>query len=1292
MKKTLLFAASLMVSVCSWADWVKPAAPASAEMKPGEELYLYNQGADGFLCGANDYGTRASVSPTLGHKVYIEQGKADGSYYITNYVLSGWMANQVGYMFMDNLEAIYVDNTKDGKTNNQYTLELQADGTYKIGLSEANADLNPKNYPGAYLGLIPQKEDTRIYVCDPENELGYQMSDCQLTWYFVAPSAYELYVAAMKQYLAAVSLGKAIAEAEALEGVDAQALAEAKAVYSDTEATPEALAAQQTALEEAMKNAKYNVASVENPVEVLSLLGIATDFNDGEFTGWTSTTGAQNKQASNGNNAKDFSITGNHYENWHWEAMSTGKVSASLNNLPKGVYHLNALAYTTTVGGTYLFAGTSQKKVTSTQIDIEQPMDIYTVVTTGELEIGLDVQQKGTNWIGLDNVQLFYLGDSEEARSLLIEETLAGEPDYESLFAEGEAACQKKIYDAYLKAKEGLEATDESEALSQAITAFNKAAKDLAESVAAYATYQQKVNEADNFLSGTTSESDEVLLLSDYVYEDTAAEGLYNGNGGAAYILMEGLLDNTQIAAETAYLDQLLKEAMANAMSDGDDCTALLVNPNFAETGGWTSAVGPTWPEGNTETFPVMQAHNMVCNVYQELKGLQNGLYEFNLQAAFRPGGDYAEENEAVAQAYAYINSFETKIPSGAADNLNEPAEASAAFAEGKYPVKVYGLVTDGTMKLGVTNKVRSVENCRLWAGGATLTFRSKNEEVLAQVIAEITPKAQALQSNYAGMPELAALSDAIAAADGAEDGYEALITLKNAMEAVEASTAAYTNLAVALKSLSDAIETATSARPATVKAAQDLLDEAQAAYDTQAYGTAEAEQAISDLNAAVVSLKMGGGNASEDNPIDYSDMIVNNKFDPARGDKNSTYIEGWTTTGMNGYKEYTVSYNRSGFELNQKLSGLPKGNYKVTVHTYYRAGYWNEEEQYMAEGTETHLTTFYAATADSTYAKPCLNLTEGATDYAPEGITKYYTLSNGLFAPDGTSPTAAWFAAGEYLNELRFYVGEDGEVTIGLSKKDVLPNDYQVVGEWNLYYMGDTETADTMDVTELIVNPTFDPARGDKNTTYIEGWTTTGMNGYKEYTVSYNRSGFELYQDLSGLPEGNYIATVHTYYRAGYWNEEEQYMAEGTETHLTTLYAATTDSTFAKPCLNLTEGATNYAPEGITKYYTLSNGLLAPDGTSPTAAWFAAGEYLNKIEFVVPADGKVRIGLSKKETLPNDYQVVGAWNLYYLGKVEAHVTVQDITDLIDKYLEQGEGGNISVQDITDLIDKFLAQ
>ena len=89
------------------------------------------------------------------------------------------------------------------------------------------------------------------------------------------------------------------------------------------------------------------------------------------------------------------------------------------------------------------------------------------------------------------------------------------------------------------------------------------------------------------------------------------------------------------------------------------------------------------------------------------------------------------------------------------------------------------------------------------------------------------------------------------------------------------------------------------------------------------------------------------------------------------------------------------------------------------------------------------------------------MNLTEGATAENHAASGKYYTLANGLYAPDGTTGSVEWFAAGAYLNELPFYVGADGEATIGLSKTETLANDYAVVGAWSLYYYGPGNSVD---------------------------------------------------------------------------------------------------------------------------------------------------------------------------------------------------------------------------------------
>ena len=1261
MKRIYFLLCALLVSMSALAAWDKPALPQSTPLSVGDEVYLFNTGAEAFFLGANDWYTRASFNTTRGYKVYIQKletgGSWDGSsYLITNYVEDGAPAGQTLCLFIAGVDALWVDQAADGADDKGFTFVEQGDGSYHIGLSERNATYaESQGFEGHYLGVNPAKNDTRLYLIDTN-----EVTDAQLNWIFVKPDSYTSYVAARKIYEAATALGATITEAEGVSGVDATALANAKAAYNNSASTADELTAQNTTLKAAVRQARIDNATVDHPAELLVGSGIATDFNDGDATGWTSTTTAQNKQASNGNNAADFNVTGNHYENWSGSAFGIGKVSATATDLPTGVYRLEALAFANVTGGTYLYAGDGYKMVEATNIDISQKTVVMGFTSTGSMEIGLDVRVKGPNWVGLDNVYLYYLGDSEEAYELLTDQLMAEEPDFGDFY-------QHSVFEAYEDAKQTLLAAKNAQDYTTAYPAYMTALKALNESVTAYQAFSNKVEEmlqwADDYMEMISGQEMELLL--DYLQADEdfgPEESDAFPNGSANYVLFKGLLNAEQLEEEINFLVQLRDNALANGMKDGDDVTSIIKNPHFTEAGQWTKEGLPDWPLG-TDDYKLAEAHSIKFDVYQQLTGLQEGLYELTFNALYRPAnygtGDYTDEHRT---GYVYMNTDEVQmtpiedcktdtvaysddmqLTDGSGYVPNTVQGAVTAFTQGRYKQSLYGIVTDGTMKVGFRNNVR-YEGCWAAFSDVRLIFRAKNPEVLAKVVETSIPNAIPLLDSKCGQAELSDLNSAITAAQTAEgEGmYNALVGLKNAMTAVKEGIEHYNSLNLALANLEEAIQ----ANPtASHKAeAEQLFNEATAAYEAGSYDNETAAAKAEEVASMVVTLKLGDNVGGQEQ--DVTDLIVNPNFDPSKGDKNETRIDGWVTTALNGYKEYTASYNRSGFHLYQDLSGLPAGKYKVKVHTYYRAGYWNEEEQYIASGRDVHLTTFYAETSEENFNKPCMLLTEGATEESYyEG--KAYTLTNGLYAPDGTTATAAWFSNGAYLNELEFTVPEDGKVRIGLKKDETLPNDYQVVGAWELYYYPEEETR--VDVTDLIVNPFLDPERGNKAETRIDGWVTTAMNGYKEWTASYNRSGFHLYQDLVGLPEGNYEVTVYTYYRAGYWNEEEQYIASGRDVHLTEFYTETSDGKESKPCLLLTEGATEEIYyEG--KAYTLTSGLYAPDGTSATAAWFDNGAYLNTLRFSVPKDGKARIGLKKDETLPNDYQVVGAWHLYYLG------------------------------------------
>ncbi len=1303
MKKFLYLSACLLTfsMAASAQTWTKPAAPASTPLAVGETRYLYNKEADGFFLGANDWSTRASYNPTRGYKVSIDKYELndvawDGeSYFITDSIEDGTPAGQVLCLFISDVNSLWVDQAKTTSSEKGFTFIDQGDGTYKIGLSPQNANFNPTVYEDVYLGVSPSKKDTRLYLIDTNEE-----TDGQIIWYFVMPADYEAYVTAVKQYNAAVALGGAISDAQTrFPSVDISAVT---AVYDNQNSTAEELTAARLQLLEIL----LDYASADNPVDATDLI-TNPSYDNNDNTGWSGTVPAfqqyGNAEFFSKNYTSSQTLSGLHDGVYgvrltaFYRAGSSDNDAVALTALNnRNRQYQNAKLYATgavptltaplpfiSTGATEEALGSGTVKnsfgyipndmaTAATYFDAGQyqPTAVVVPVADGTLTFGLSKQTVIENdWTLFDSWQLTYYGSGDDAYTYLRDTTLAASVDYEALVNASDTLvyCSHAAYEGYLAARQALAAATTADAVTTALADFVAANDSLQASIDAYATYAAAVLEATDFIEERGDElmGEDMDILSDYLTLDDgpSADLPELPNGSAAYILTNGSLTTVEIIAETAFLAELRNKAVSNGMSDGTDCTALIQNPHFSETGGWTKVGLPEFPLG-TDTYKLAQGYSIVFDVYQEITGLQEGLYELTLNDLYRPANYDNEGYETNHNAYVYMNDFEANlntIESGATEESasdddtfidgtgyvpNSVTGAANAFEAGRYGQTLYGLVTDGNLKIGVRNDLR-YEGCWAVWSDFKLTFRAKNPEVLAEVVNSMIPSAQALLTNKCGQPELSTLSTAITAAQEAADNdrYDALVSLKQAMDSVTVCTDTYVTLNTAIANLQQTISDYSSSDQ--IADAQALYTEASAAYEAGTYSNAEASAKTLEINALIVSIKLGG-NTGGGTEQDVTSLIVNPTFDPSRGSKDSGTIEGWTTSAMNGYKENTVSYNRAGIDLYQTLTGLPKGKYKVTVHTYYRAGYADEDYTLWQEDpSKSHLTTLYATTSDSTASTLVMNLCEDAQS-TQVGDSKCDQLSNGLYVPNGTSATVIWFNAGYYLNELEFTVPEDGTVTIGLKKTEVLANDYEVVGAWNLYYYGDED--EKQDVTSLIVNPTFDPSRGSKDSGTIEGWTTSAMNGYKENTVSYNRAGIDLYQTLTGLPKGKYKVTVHTYYRAGYADEDYTLWQEDpSKSHLTTLYATTSDSTASTLVMNLCEDAQS-TQVGDSKCDQLSNGLYVPNGTSATVIWFNAGYYLNELEFTVPEDGTVTIGLKKTEVLANDYEVVGAWNLYYYG------------------------------------------
>ncbi len=266
----------------------------------------------------------------------------------------------------------------------------------------------------------------------------------------------------------------------------------------------------------------------------------------------------------------------------------------------------------------------------------------------------------------------------------------------------------------------------------------------------------------------------------------------------------------------------------------------------------------------------------------------------------------------------------------------------------------------------------------------------------------------------------------------------------------------------------------------------------------------------------------------------DYTSYIVN-------ADLTSTDPKGFDdagTKGIDGSGMVKVG-NAAAFDFKQTILNLPAGKYKLTAQAAYRYGA-DEQAEYDAMQTNavTKLVQLYATVGSKTVTQPVQNRYDGASDTDLANGSGSVTV-NGKFVPNSSSAVQAWFAAGQYVNEVEFNLPADGDVTIGINRVGTPESDYTVIGPWTLTRIGDAETEPEppvvepgTDMTSYITNPSFEigdltgwtvgsssdtGVKPNSNATY----TTEGCDG--DYLFNTWWQGIPITQTVTGLPNGTY-------------------------------------------------------------------------------------------------------------------------------------------------------------------------
>ena len=158
-----------------------------------------------------------------------------------------------------------------------------------------------------------------------------------------------------------------------------------------------------------------------------------------------------------------------------------------------------------------------------------------------------------------------------------------------------------------------------------------------------------------------------------------------------------------------------------------------------------------------------------------------------------------------------------------------------------------------------------------------------------------------------------------------------------------------------------------------------------------------------------------------------------------------------WNNGGDGGWEPdfvYEV-WHAGETDMSQTLEGLPAGKYIATVQGYYRDGDNAGSYNYQGDRQEAY---FYAG--DAQVLLP--NIGEEADQYPLRGNN---AGGHGI-VPDSREDAAGYFGAGLYKVSVEVTVGADGTLKIGAHKSANVPNDWMVLDNFRLTYLGNSVEA----------------------------------------------------------------------------------------------------------------------------------------------------------------------------------------------------------------------------------------
>lgn len=194
---------------------------------------------------------------------------------------------------------------------------------------------------------------------------------------------------------------------------------------------------------------------------------------------------------------------------------------------------------------------------------------------------------------------------------------------------------------------------------------------------------------------------------------------------------------------------------------------------------------------------------------------------------------------------------------------------------------------------------------------------------------------------------------------------------------------------------------------------------------------------------------------------IDVTDVyVVNPRFD------NNDRKTGWEGTEFGAFQPFeNAEFYERNYDAYQVIRGLKPGKYRISLSAFYRMGssdqdYNNYKSQNYAQYQQAVLYAHGTVAGDEKSVRivPLSSAAlqqslGGSTDQVQDG---FWWSTTTYYLPGNMEAAHYWFEAGKYKNSVEYTVGDDGEMTIGIRKKETYQYDWTCLDNWKLEYWGE--------------------------------------------------------------------------------------------------------------------------------------------------------------------------------------------------------------------------------------------